>query len=325
MVNIYILSLCEGKFYVGKTTLPASRIDAHFQGKGSAWTRRYPPIAVLGIISNCSDFDEDRYTKELMARHGVENVRGGSYTQMTLDAATLHFLEREMRTASDVCLRCGRKGHFFVDCFAKTHVDGRHLEDTSVSPTNMVASSQHTSAGQKRPADEAPTVDGRDQRATAANTTANKKPRDESLAAPYTRPPSYSLPSPASPPQAPISSAPAPPTRVTRPSTANAQQPATSPPPQPMPLNVLHAAASPSPVVRQPSAAVGSSGFIRTFGMRPVSPHPIGVGAAPAAAERVAGPPRAAEPSTTTLLDTAGALLIGAAMGAAVLASFLRR
>ncbi len=129
MVNVYILQLSNGKYYVGKSTLPKARILDHFRGHGSAWTRQYPPISVLRVIKDCGDFDEDKVTKETMQEYGIDNVRGGSYPQLVLDSAARAFLERELRMSTDVCVRCGRNSHFRASCFAKTHVDGRPLSD----------------------------------------------------------------------------------------------------------------------------------------------------------------------------------------------------
>lgn len=47
MVTIYILELENQKYYVGKTENPEVRIDSHFQGEGSVWTKKYKPIRVL--------------------------------------------------------------------------------------------------------------------------------------------------------------------------------------------------------------------------------------------------------------------------------------
>ena len=50
MVFIYILKLQAGKYYVGKTTNPSFRLDKHFNGDGSAWTKKYAPIKLLELI-----------------------------------------------------------------------------------------------------------------------------------------------------------------------------------------------------------------------------------------------------------------------------------
>jgi hypothetical protein len=114
--NIYILQLEKEKYYVGKSSDPINRTAQHFRGKGSAWTEKYPPISVIEIIENCDSFDEDKYTKIYMAKHGIANVRGGSYCQLKLSDDIMKLLGRELFGASDKCYNCGQNGHLIVQC-----------------------------------------------------------------------------------------------------------------------------------------------------------------------------------------------------------------
>lgn len=127
--NIYILRLKGGKYYVGKTDNILKRYDEHVAGKGSSWTRKYKPIGIEKTISNASVFDEDRYTKEYMSKYGIENVRGGSYVQVELDDVQMDALKTEIWGAKDACTRCGRKGHFVKDCYARSDVSGNEIEE----------------------------------------------------------------------------------------------------------------------------------------------------------------------------------------------------
>lgn len=155
MVYIYILKLQHDKYYVGKTNNPDFRLDQHFHAGGSAWTKLHKPISIDKIYADCDDFDEDKYTKIYMSNYGIDDVRGGSYCQVTLDDASVEVLNKELLGASDVCYNCGRTGHFINscpdkknkkimcdkcgryghisnDCYAKTHADGHQLNDKSV-------------------------------------------------------------------------------------------------------------------------------------------------------------------------------------------------
>jgi predicted GIY-YIG superfamily endonuclease len=127
MTSIYVLRLQAGKFYVGKSENPMRRYQEHLEGKGSSWTRKYRPLKVEKILENASPFDEDKVTKEMMAKHGIENVRGGSYVTETLDDVQEEALLREIWGAKDCCTQCGRKGHFIADCHARTDVLGNLL------------------------------------------------------------------------------------------------------------------------------------------------------------------------------------------------------
>ena len=120
MIYIYILLLTENKYYVGKTTNPVFRISDHFGSNGSSWTNKYQLVEVKDIIPNCDDFDEDKYTLKLMKEHGIENVRGGSFCQLSLDQPTLTMINRMLTGAGDECYSCGSKKHFTKNCLAYT-------------------------------------------------------------------------------------------------------------------------------------------------------------------------------------------------------------
>jgi predicted GIY-YIG superfamily endonuclease len=129
--NIYIIKLQGGKYYIGKTSNPVKRYQEHLEGRGSAWTKKYKPISVERVIKNASPFDEDKYTKEYMAKYGIDKVRGGSYVEVELSEFHTDALNMEIWAAKDCCTQCGRKGHFVKDCYAKTDVSGNRFEEES--------------------------------------------------------------------------------------------------------------------------------------------------------------------------------------------------
>ena len=97
MLSVYVLQLQNGKYYVGKTTNIEFRLSDHSDGAGSGWTSKYKPLRIVEIKHNCDHFDEDKYTKMYMAMHGIENVRGGSYSQLVLPPHVNDVLEKEIR------------------------------------------------------------------------------------------------------------------------------------------------------------------------------------------------------------------------------------
>lgn len=127
--NIYILRLTEGKYYVGKTDNIEKRYQEHLSGNGSAWTRKYKPIAIEKTIQGASTFDEDRYVKEYMSKHGINNVRGGQYVEMHLGDMQQEEIKKSIRGASNLCMRCGRGNHWAKDCIARTDVHGKEIYD----------------------------------------------------------------------------------------------------------------------------------------------------------------------------------------------------
>ena len=132
--NIYILKLADNKYYVGKSKDPEKRFLEHADGNGSTWTAKYEPIEILKVIKDASPFDEDKFVKEYMSKHGIENVRGGSYVKEVLDQKDLNILQKEIRNATDCCTKCGNKGHFVKDCYVKNKSKYKDINiSTSVS------------------------------------------------------------------------------------------------------------------------------------------------------------------------------------------------
>ena len=135
---LYILELCQGRWYVGTSKSPDERLKAHREGKGSPWTQLYKPIRehFRGKLS-CSDeearFEEDKKVKILMKDHGIDHVRGGAYSQIKLSDDQIINLQRELDHANNACLRCGRQGHFVDRCFARTDVEGNPLQQPSTA------------------------------------------------------------------------------------------------------------------------------------------------------------------------------------------------
>jgi cellular nucleic acid-binding protein len=127
MTNIYILKLQHGKYYVGKTDNIEKRIRQHINGTACSWTKKYKPIKVEQIISNASDFDEDKYTKEYMDKFGIDNVRGGSYVTEELDEGDKYTIQREIWGAKNLCKQCGRSGHFIKSCTFEKDVNGNSI------------------------------------------------------------------------------------------------------------------------------------------------------------------------------------------------------
>uniref|UniRef100_A0A6C0BCJ5 CCHC-type domain-containing protein n=1 Tax=viral metagenome TaxID=1070528 RepID=A0A6C0BCJ5_9ZZZZ len=125
--NIYILRLQQGRFYIGRSANPMKRYQEHLEGRGSAWTRKFRPLGIEKVFENASPFDEDKFTKEYMAKYGLDRVRGGVYVAMELDVAQRDSLTRELWGAKDHCIRCGYPGHFFQACKAKVASNGRRL------------------------------------------------------------------------------------------------------------------------------------------------------------------------------------------------------
>jgi len=111
-----VLELDNNKFYIGKSSDPVKRYKQHSEGNGSSWTKKYRPKRILEVRLITSEHDENNLTKDYMKKYGIDNVRGGSYTQITLTDETMSNLKHEILGNSDKCYKCQKYGHFAKNC-----------------------------------------------------------------------------------------------------------------------------------------------------------------------------------------------------------------
>ena len=115
-IIIYVLECSEGKYYVGRTGNLEKRLEMHSTGRGSFWTRKHPMKSVVEVVKNADKFDEDKYVLKYMDKYGIENVRGGSYSQMVLNNDLQKCIQRHFITANNLCYICGGEGHLIREC-----------------------------------------------------------------------------------------------------------------------------------------------------------------------------------------------------------------
>ena len=146
---IYILKCASKKYYVGRTQNPDFRLQNHFDGEGSAWTRKYEPRKVVNVFQSRGPFDETSTTLELMSTYGVDNVRGGLYCQMKLSRDDQVAIEKQMRSAHDECMTCGGDNHFASDCPQKAkgrRTKGKRSKEPEPSQCKRCGRTSHTAS-----------------------------------------------------------------------------------------------------------------------------------------------------------------------------------
>lgn len=126
MVNIYVLKLERGKYYVGMTRHTVQRLTQHWDGDGSAWTRKYEMQDLLEWYPKKRESDENKITLQVMAKYGVRNVRGGDWCKVRMTKKEIAGLEKKVRSlkktpakkkakpkvAKGYCIRCGDRKKF---------------------------------------------------------------------------------------------------------------------------------------------------------------------------------------------------------------------
>jgi hypothetical protein len=113
---IYILSLQQKKYYIGSTKNLQKTLTDHKYGYVNEWTNKYKMIEIERFIDFHNLNDEDKYTKLYMNVYGIRNVRGGSYSDINLNAEQIAVLNKELRTINDTCFNCGKFGHYIKKC-----------------------------------------------------------------------------------------------------------------------------------------------------------------------------------------------------------------
>jgi len=130
--TVYILELLHGRVYVGRTKNPRRRLAEHAAGRGSAFTKVYPPTGVLlprlGRVRGSGEAAERDETLRYMYLRGADSVRGWKYTRVELTKEDAADAEANIRELFDLCRRCGHPGHFVGQC--RNHYDraGRPLD-----------------------------------------------------------------------------------------------------------------------------------------------------------------------------------------------------
>lgn len=113
---LYVLRCEKSKYYVGVANNVVSRFQQHKTGSGSAFTKIYKPIDIVKVVELKSAFDEDVMVKEYMKTFGIQNVRGGTWSQLTFKVSQYEFLQKELNHSQGNCLQCGSSDHFVKNC-----------------------------------------------------------------------------------------------------------------------------------------------------------------------------------------------------------------
>ena len=71
---------------------------------------------LLQIFSRFDEYDEDKYLFKAMDIYGIDNVRGGCFSSLTLAENDRSYIEKRILGASDRCYNCKSRFHFVREC-----------------------------------------------------------------------------------------------------------------------------------------------------------------------------------------------------------------
>lgn len=73
---IYVLELEDSRYYIGRTSNIVKRMEEHFNGDGSIYTKKFKPIKIIEVIEELTLEDERNKTLEYMELYDWQKVRG---------------------------------------------------------------------------------------------------------------------------------------------------------------------------------------------------------------------------------------------------------
>lgn len=119
---LYVLKLENGCYYVGKSSNVNSRLNSHYSGNGSYWTKIHPPIEGNPLeLIEYTPYSELAKTLEYMDRYGIDSVRGSIYCRKNLSDEQRREIESHLRAEKNLCYQCGGR-HFVSDCRGNNNV-----------------------------------------------------------------------------------------------------------------------------------------------------------------------------------------------------------
>ncbi len=120
MIYIYILELCNNKYYIGKLYDISKLEDTILELDESFEWFYYNNIKKFANIRSFEeDFDENFLIYELMQHLGVHNIRGGKFNKINITTENTNDIFNNMKTEYNKCYLCGYYNHNGNQCRLK--------------------------------------------------------------------------------------------------------------------------------------------------------------------------------------------------------------
>ncbi len=117
---IFVLELENNKYYIGRTYVEFSNntasIPALLTNSTHEWHKLHKPLKILEYIAQIDIFDITRLVLKYMAKHGIDNVRGGCFSEVILPYSDYIVLHKMIREHSETCIYCNLSTHTYKEC-----------------------------------------------------------------------------------------------------------------------------------------------------------------------------------------------------------------
>ncbi len=108
-------------YYVGKSNNPKKRLEQHQNGEGAEFTKLHKSQEMklekpfTNIDGNVAAWERSE-TLCRMRKHGIDNVRGSAFSQITLNQQQRDEIKKGINDELSECYKCGSSGHLLRDC-----------------------------------------------------------------------------------------------------------------------------------------------------------------------------------------------------------------
>ena len=128
MIYIYILELCNNKFYIGKLYNIYDLEDTILMlDETNEWLYYNKIIKIANIEAFEENFDEVYFIYEFMQHYGVNNVRGGDFNRMNLTLDNAYNIFINIKIEQNKCYICGLNNHNAYQCKLQNKYDYHKL------------------------------------------------------------------------------------------------------------------------------------------------------------------------------------------------------
>lgn len=104
--SFFLMELEHGKYFAGASQDPLKTLEEHREGLGGVpWTQIHRPVRLREVVAVARPSELDTQVRAWMMNYGVENVRGGSWSEVRLRDADRQAI-REGVARQRGCLVC---------------------------------------------------------------------------------------------------------------------------------------------------------------------------------------------------------------------------